>query len=166
MIATHCILQRWKMFPRLVRSSPAQWLSQVVVSGCGCLCCTPLLCHCKSTLETDMGCDGPSSWSFILGAPKLFQWRNNVLWKPDSREFQFPPASPQTSFHVYLNITSAIMLGKQKSFIHRMQGFISETGSWCSFFLTKFSKDKRKIMRNCMIMLYVRNGFCFMLLLF
>ena len=32
-----------------------------------------------------------------------------------------PPASPQTSFHAYLNITSSIMLGKQKSFIHRMK---------------------------------------------
>lgn len=121
MIATHCIFHGGKCFPRLVRSSPAQWLSQLVVSGHGCLCCTPLLRHCKSTLETDTGCDGPSSWSFILGAPKLFQWRNNVLWKPDSREFQFPLASPQTSFHVYRNITSSIMLGKQKSFIHRMK---------------------------------------------
>lgn len=71
-------------------------------------------------LEMGKSCEESSSWSLSLEAPKLFS-EGIMCYENLTPENSSSPASPQTSFRAYLNITSSIMLGKQKSFIHRMK---------------------------------------------
>lgn len=101
----HCIFKRWKVFSQagkelLLNTSQAgdkwPWLSKA--------CATLTWFGCAHSRLMKPGMNLPSQ-AFCLEAPRLFQWKNNVLW---FQRIPVPFCFSSDQLSDYLNITSSI----------------------------------------------------------